>query len=345
MNGTYRENKPKKTLTELRARGLSSLRGKWVLAILAMLIATMLGAELATTGGVSFSLNIGGRTDDEENDFFAWFDENDQDGVGIIGGENVWIGDVALPSPEELEGWRDTLIESLPDLLTVGTVFFITLAIGLVTTLAYRVFLGVPMRIGHLRFRLQLLDGDKASLTTLFSCFGSGYLRAVGLRIVRALYLFLWSLPSLLLMAIGTGSLVMTFLGETLMLGGIEIKTPTLLVGILAMAFATAFSILPAIATYRYAMSDYILAENPDMPIGEALRESARMMHGNKWRLLCLELSFIGWGFLCLFTCGLGFIWLAPYMYQAEAAFYHEISGREAIHEAVADMKELMVGL
>jgi uncharacterized membrane protein len=66
------------------------------------------------------------------------------------------------------------------------------------------------------------------------------------------------------------------------------------------------------------------------------------MMHGNKWRLFCLELSFIGWGILCLLTCGIGFLWLSPYMFQAEAAMYHEISGREAIHGAVADMKELM---
>jgi hypothetical protein len=29
-------------------------------------------------------------------------------------------------------------------------------------------------------------------------------------------------------------------------------------------------------------------------------------------------------------------------MFQAEAAMYHEISGREAIHGAIADMKELM---
>jgi uncharacterized membrane protein len=78
------------------------------------------------------------------------------------------------------------------------------------------------------------------------------------------------------------------------------------------------------------------------MLVSDAIRESARMMRGNKWRLFCLELSFIGWGFLCLFTCGIGYLWLNPYMYQAEAALYHEISGREAIHDAVADMKELM---
>jgi uncharacterized membrane protein len=114
------------------------------------------------------------------------------------------------------------------------------------------------------------------------------------------------------------------------------------LIGGVALLFGVGFSFLTAVAQYRYAMSDYILAENPEMPPSDALAESKRMMHGNKWRMFCLELSFIGWGILCLCTCGIGFLWLSPYMFQAEAAMYHEISGREAIHGAVADMKELM---
>jgi uncharacterized membrane protein len=109
--------------------------------------------------------------------------------------------------------------------------------------------------------------------------------------------------------------------------------------------FALAFSVLPLIARYRYAMADYIMAENPDMTPQDALRESTRMMKGNKWRLFCLQLSFIGWIFVGILSCAIGFIWIDPYIYQAEAAFYHEISGREAIHEAVIDMKELMAEL
>jgi len=49
-------------------------------------------------------------------------------------------------------------------------------------------------------------------------------------------------------------------------------------------------------------------------------------MKGNKWRLFCLRLSFIGWDLLCaLFTLGIGFLWLNPYKQVAEAAFYREI--------------------
>jgi uncharacterized membrane protein len=199
------------------------------------------------------------------------------------------------------------------------------------------------MRIGHLRFRLSLIDGEKADLAKIFSGFDRSYIPAILLRLLRALYLFLWSLPSAIMTTIGIVALIFGFVGSAFEMGGMEFVAPTLLlIGGVALLFSVGFSFLPTIAYYRYAMSDYILAENPEMSPSDALAESKRMMHGNKWRLFCLELSFIGWGILCLCTCGIGFLWLSPYMFQAEAAMYHEISGREAIHGAVADMKELM---
>ena len=72
--------------------------------------------------------------------------------------------------------------------------------------------------------------------------------------------------------------------------------------------------IIPGIiATYRYAMAPYIICENPDMSASEAIEESKRLMDGNKWRLFCLEISFIGWDILCIFTLGIGYLWLKPY--------------------------------
>lgn len=46
---------------------------------------------------------------------------------------------------------------------------------------------------------------------------------------------------------------------------------------------------------YTYAMTDYILAEHPDMAPGEVMKGSKAMMEGNRWRLFCLQFSFIGW--------------------------------------------------
>jgi uncharacterized membrane protein len=81
------------------------------------------------------------------------------------------------------------------------------------------------------------------------------------------------------------------------------------------------------IAAFRYSMSFYILADNPDIGIMEAINESKRMMRGNKWKFFCLNLSFIGWGLLCLLTMGIGFLWLAPYLSVTMVAFYDIANG------------------
>ena len=103
--------------------------------------------------------------------------------------------------------------------------------------------------------------------------------------------------------------------------------------------------VLAIIVQYRYAMSFYALVDNPELRAADALRESARMMKGNKWNFFCLNLSFIGWAFLCLFSCGIGSFILAPYSGQAQAVFYHHVSGRAAIREAVEELSEICEGL
>lgn len=86
--------------------------------------------------------------------------------------------------------------------------------------------------------------------------------------------------------------------------------------------------IIPGIiAAYCFAMAPYIMAENPDISATEALSRSIKMMNGHKLDLFFLHLSFIGWAILCIFTCGIGFLWLYPYFCASEAAFYLEIKG------------------
>ena len=83
------------------------------------------------------------------------------------------------------------------------------------------------------------------------------------------------------------------------------------------------------IATYSYAMTDFILADNPELTATEALNKSKEMMIGNRWRLFCLQFSFIGWGILASLTFGIGNLFLTPYTETAVAAFYREVSGTE----------------
>lgn len=104
------------------------------------------------------------------------------------------------------------------------------------------------------------------------------------------------------------------------------------IVTIVLVALWSLLLIIPGIvAAFRYSMAFYIMDDDPNVGIMEAIDRSKRMMMGNKGRLFCLELSFIGWMLLCILTCGIGFFFLTPYMSAASAAFYLEVSGQRQI--------------
>lgn len=95
----------------------------------------------------------------------------------------------------------------------------------------------------------------------------------------------------------------------------------------LYILLGTILLVIPGlIMGYTYAMTDYILAEHPDMAPGEVMKGSKAMMEGNRWRLFCLQFSFIGWMLLSSLTFGLGNLALRPYQEAAYAAFCREVS-------------------
>ena len=94
--------------------------------------------------------------------------------------------------------------------------------------------------------------------------------------------------------------------------------------------------IIPGIvAGFSYAMTEYILAENPELTPDEAIQASKSMMMGNRWRLFCLQFSFIGWDILATLAFGIGHLWLTPYKQAAYAAFYREVSGTSYIFDEI----------
>ena len=80
------------------------------------------------------------------------------------------------------------------------------------------------------------------------------------------------------------------------------------------------------IKAYQYRLVPYIMSENPEMSFRDAQAESARLMNGNKWKTFVLDLSFIGWDILSIFTWGLlEIFFVAPYKASTDAALYESI--------------------
>lgn len=83
------------------------------------------------------------------------------------------------------------------------------------------------------------------------------------------------------------------------------------------------------IKSYSYAMTDFILKDEPEMKNNAAIEKSMAMMENNKMKLFLLDLSFIGWALLCIVTFGIGFLFLQPYMQVSRAAFYEDLKAQQ----------------
>ena len=88
--------------------------------------------------------------------------------------------------------------------------------------------------------------------------------------------------------------------------------------------------IIPGIrAAYSYRLMMFLMVERPELPSDKILTESKRLMDGRRWKLFCLDLSFIGWYLLGVCSFGLGLLFVVPYHYAACAAFYEDLLNRD----------------
>lgn len=90
--------------------------------------------------------------------------------------------------------------------------------------------------------------------------------------------------------------------------------------------WALLFIIPGIVKSYEYQMIPYLLAEHPQMPREQAFAESKRMMDGQKWNAFVLDLSFLGWMILSVFTFGiLNIFYVQPYLDASHAALYEAL--------------------
>lgn len=223
------------------------LNGKWKIAVLVGLVATLLGAVEGM--GPEVRVNI---------------DAGNVDASIEFAGQTIFT----------TSGGPNSEVHAF----LIGSFAYIMIA-GLIMGALYFI-LGSIISVGYAKFNLMIVDRLEGSFDHLFAYF-SHWKTTASAKFLKNIYILLWSLL---------------------------------------------FIIPGIIASFSYAMTDYILAENPEMSASEAISMSKQMMEGNRCRLFCLEFSFIGWAILSAFTFGIGDLWLTPYRQAATAAFYREIS-------------------
>lgn len=300
MNSNYGYEPTKKSAADYRELAWERLTGRYWWAVLAGLIASFLGVT-AASGGASFNISL----------------------------------------PSESEGLPGMEIpEVQAAVVAMAAIMGVVFVTSLVTSLAFGIFVTAPVSTGYARFNLAIADEEKPVIGMLFRYFKLAYGKSMGVYIQYQLRILLCMVPALLavlgygvMAGVLVGTMSLDFnelinLGNVWDLGWIM----TLLIcgtGVVLIGYVIS-AVLTVIASYKYSMCYNILADNPDMTAREALNRSAELMKGNKWRLFCLRFSFIGWTILAVMTCGVGMVFLVPYVQAAEAVFYRDLTGGAA---------------
>ncbi len=106
------------------------------------------------------------------------------------------------------------------------------------------------------------------------------------------------------------------------------------LVQVFSFLWSLLFIVPGIIKRYSYAMYMYILMREPELTATEAIAKSVNYMYGHKWRLFCLDLSFLGWTILEAITGGLLSVYVAPWRMHAKIAFYNDLYEKKKAEES-----------
>lgn len=85
------------------------------------------------------------------------------------------------------------------------------------------------------------------------------------------------------------------------------------------------------IVSLMLSQTSYILKDDPQVGVFDAMKRSIEMMNGHKMELFMLWLSFLGWAILAVLTCGFGMLFLYPYMCATMAHYYEDLKAETSV--------------
>lgn len=225
-----------------------------------------------------------------------------------------------------------------PAFIVILIIIGIEIVVGALSFIPFISLLVMPViSVGVVRWYSRNREAAVTpAVDIVFSLFkDNNYGRTLGGMLWMYLFLFLWGLLASVPVSIGFSLFFIGILTNSLNQSGGSFKNfdfrdfNSSLMGdqfiiiafILAMA-AILLAIPAIIKGYSYRMTPWILADNPKIGYQRALKLSIALTRGQKMNIFVLDLSFIGWGLLCLLTCGIGYLFLAPYYYATQAELY-----------------------
>ncbi len=101
----------------------------------------------------------------------------------------------------------------------------------------------------------------------------------------------------------------------------------------LFLAYAVLLVVGVAVDTFfalLFSQIYYLMFDFPEYSESQLFKMSIQLIRGNKGRLFYIELSFLPLMILCILSCGIGFLWLFPYMEATHANFYLDLVRKQS---------------
>ncbi len=178
--------------------------------------------------------------------------------------------------------------------------------------------ISIPIAYGVIISFMKLKRGEEVKCYDFFSLGFSNFARSW--KLAGNMLLKLW-LPILLyVLAMLVLAFAISFSAATAILS--DVSTATVFVSIIGIILAIAAFVYFFVSTLSYTLTYMIAYDNETMEAKDVVEESKKLMTGNRANYVLLQLSFIGWAILTVFTLYIGVLWLIPYMQVAMICFY-----------------------
>ena len=181
----------------------------------------------------------------------------------------------------------------------------------------------VPLSLGLVISLVKLFNGDEVKAFDFLSSGFNNFGKSWGITFQICLKL-IWPIVLIILSYILIGFGIYQ---STISILSNNSSTSAFIVTLIGIVLLIASVIWNITKSYYYQLAYVVAAEKPELSAKEAVAESEKIMTGKRGKLFCLQLSFIGWAILGVFTLGIGYLWLVPYIQFAIVTFYKFVSG------------------
>lgn len=220
----------------------------------------------------------------------------------LVGGAGI----IASGSEAELTSFATEIATSL--IGSFALCYLLLLVVVVIT---------VPLAYSFIKNVMELKRDDSVKATQFFKQWFKNFTRAWKVTLWK-----MWKIFSIYLIFIAA------YIGAIILMAiftAIGVKFLSAILGIAIFVGLIVFEVIMIQRSFAITLSEYIAVDNDDMTAKDCVNKSMELMNGYKWKLFCLILSFIGWEILCVFTLGIGYLFLSPYMQVSLVCFYENV--------------------